>query len=60
MINTYIKNNDSQQNVKYNFESLTEQGFQRILFLRYLFIKKQVFVTQYSHTPPKKNICCVY
>jgi len=32
MINHYKKNYECQQNVKYNFESLTEQGFQRIFF----------------------------
>ena len=42
MINSYIKNNNSQQNVKYNFESLTEQGFQKILFFKVSFYKKTV------------------
>jgi hypothetical protein len=48
MINSYIKNNNSQQNVKYNFESLTEQGFQRILFFK---------VSLPHH---KKLLCVVY
>jgi hypothetical protein len=62
MINSYIKNNNSQQNVKYNFESLTEQGFQRILFFKVSFYKKTVIRYIILAYPTTKNyyVSCIY